>query len=149
MFARKFNVAAVFAGRVEKDEDLLGSLTALCAQTGCKSGFISAIGALRTAALAYYDQETGQYRDIALPAGSAPYEILQCHGNFSMKDGAIFCHIHLTVADRYGRAFGGHLKEGSAAWAFEFEITALDGEPLERAPDPDTGLSLWKKPDRP
>ncbi len=34
-----------------------------------------------------------------------------------MKDGEIFVHAHITLADRKGRAYGGHLMPGTMVFA--------------------------------
>ena len=64
-------------------------------------------------------------------------EIDALHGTVS-KNG---CHIHITVSDRVGHAFGGHIKEGCVVrTTCELVIGVLDDTTFERKPDPETGF---------
>ncbi len=72
-------------------------------------------------------------------------EITSCTGNISLKDGEIFVHAHITLADHQGQCYGGHLLRGATIFAAEYYITELTGAVLERENDPETGLSLWNQ----
>jgi predicted DNA-binding protein with PD1-like motif len=52
--------------------------------------------------------------------------------------------VHLTLADRDGRAFGGHAAPGCVVFACELVLSELHGPSLERAHDETTGLPLWR-----
>jgi len=58
-------------------------------------------------------------------------EISSCLGNISLKDGEIFVHAHVTLADKEGRVLGGHLAPGTIIFAAECRITELKGESLK------------------
>lgn len=128
-------------GRLEYDGDLLGQLTDYCIKNDICLGRIEAIGAVKKARIGFYDQEQRVYEYINL---DQPLEILALKGNISLKDGKPFVHAHITLGDADGRAFGGHLAEGTIVFAGEFIIDVMDGPALERAPDDQTGLALWK-----
>ncbi|MGR3219923.1 MAG: PPC domain-containing DNA-binding protein, partial [Candidatus Anammoxibacter sp.] len=70
-------------------------------------------------------------------------EITSCLGNISIKDNEIFAHAHITLSDHEGKAFGGHLTNGTEIFAAEFYIEELAGQDLVRKDDSQTGLSLW------
>ena len=71
-------------------------------------------------------------------------EILSLIGNISLKDDKPFVHAHITLADQEGRAWGGHLAEGTKVFAGEFVIQEyLTEKPLVRHLDEETGLFLW------
>ena len=61
----------------------------------------------------------------------------------SLKDGKPFLHLHAVLGDTKLRAWGGHLFHGSRIFAAEALLLRLQGQPLERRPDPVTGLALW------
>jgi len=140
----KVSAGRIFLGRFAAGEDLLESLTALCRKEDVRLGIFSIIGALRRVELGYYDQNKQEYvHSVSLPG---KYEITSCIGNVSLKDGAVFVHAHMTVADREGKAFGGHLMPGSKIFAAEYSIQELTGAEFHRGLDPQTGLSLWEVP---
>jgi predicted DNA-binding protein with PD1-like motif len=75
---------------------------------------------------------------------SQPLEILALAGNISLKDGQPFVHAHITLSDQEGRAFGGHLAEGTRVFACEFTIQEGHAPvTLARSFDEETGLFLW------
>jgi len=119
---------------------LLEELTNICTVRGVTLGRIEAIGAVQKACIGFYDQEEGEYKVRTL---DRPLEILQLVGNVSLKDGKLFVHAHVTLADETGRSHGGHLVAGTTVFACEFVLEAFDGPTFDRRPDEDTGLPLW------
>jgi predicted DNA-binding protein with PD1-like motif len=128
-------------GRLGKGEDLLLALEKRCIEAGIQLGAVKAIGAVSRARFGYYDQTERKYAFLEM---KQPLEILALLGNVSLKDGKVMVHAHVTLADAQGRAWGGHLAEGTLVFACEFEIQEYSGEkPLSRAWDEETGLFLW------
>lgn len=135
-----FEKQRVFLGRLEKGEDILQGLTKFCVQHGVTAGSIQGLGAVQRGGVGYYDQGAAAYREIRFERGM---EIASLVGNISRKEGEIFLHCHVILADKEGRCFGGHLLEGNVAFACEFAVIALEGTVPERIPDDATGLMLW------
>lgn len=131
-----------FIGRFESGKDLLEELNAFCKKENIRLGVFNLIGAVRNAKLGYYDQEKKQYTGCV--ELNKKLEIASCTGNISIKDGEIFVHAHITLADMEGKAFGGHLMPGTEIFAAEFFVQELIGQDLVRAKDEITGLPLWK-----
>ena len=127
--------------RLPHNSDLLEVMTEIARRENITSGGLMAIGAVRRAVLGYYDQEHREYRETKL---DEPMEICSCLGNVSRKDGEIFIHAHIVLADRNGRVWGGHLCPGTIVFAAECLLAELPLENLHRYPDRITGLSLWK-----
>ncbi len=130
----------VLLGRLERGDDVLRSLTKFCAHEGVTVGWVEALGAVERGGVGYYDHEARAYRETWFDEGM---EIASLTGNVSRKDGETFLHCHVILADRDGRCFGGHLLEGTIAFACEFSVTALTGPVPERSYDEATGLALW------
>jgi uncharacterized protein len=120
--------------------DLLDEVTALARREGITLGTVSAIGAVRRARIGYYDQKGRSYRERDL---AEPMEICSCLGNISLKEGEVFVHAHVVLADGEGKTVGGHLCPGTIIFAAECRIEELRGSPLERGYDDETGLALW------
>jgi predicted DNA-binding protein with PD1-like motif len=138
-FIRELKSGKVLAFRFT-DAEIAEALSSLVKREGIDSGIISFIGSFKRVKIGYYDEKLKKYIGIELRDG--PYEIVSGLGNVSLKDGEPFCHIHVAVGLRDGRMFGGHLIEGEVLLAEGF-IQVLEGEPLVRRPDPDTGLAYW------
>ncbi len=125
---------------IKNGDDLYVALSGYCLKNNIKAGLIFAVGALKNAKLGYYDQA----KKVFLPKNiNKPLEILSCLGNISLKDGKPFVHAHLTVSDKSGRVYGGHLEKGSIVFACECAIAESRGEFLNRKFNKLTGLNLW------
>lgn len=131
-----------FMGRFEAGDDLLLALTEFCQKQNIRLGTFSILGAVTGACLGYYDQTAKKYTDCVRL--DKKLEITACIGNISLKDGTIFPHAHITLADFEGRAFGGHLMPGTTVFAAEFYVQELLGAELIREREEKTGLPLWK-----
>jgi uncharacterized protein len=121
--------------------DLLEGITQFVQREKIRTGRIQGLGATTHAVVAYYDQTAKKYNSMEFKGGM---EILNLHGNISIRDGKPFVHVHLLLGDPAGRVFGGHLLPGSKVWACEVFIDEYEGEDLVREEDKKTGLYLWK-----
>lgn len=130
----------IFFVRLPHDSDLLLSIKSVFKENGIQMGFFTAIGAVKRAHVAFYDQGTKTYTDFVI---DEPAEVLSCVGNISEVDGDIFVHAHITLGLKDGTAKGGHLLEGTTIFASELFGIALEGQRLERRFDEITGLKLW------
>jgi predicted DNA-binding protein with PD1-like motif len=135
-----FQGRRVLLGRLKKGDDVLRGLTQFCVRHGVIVGSIQGLGAVQRGGVAYYDQAAAAYHEIHFEQGM---EIASLVGNISQKEGEVFLHCHVVLADKEGRCFGGHLLEGNVAFACEFAVTALEGAVPERTHDDATGLMLW------
>jgi uncharacterized protein len=126
--------------RLEPGADMVRSITELARSRGVEAGSFSAIGALKSARLGYFDQRGHEYRETRIDSAC---ELASCTGNISLKDGESFAHIHVVLADEAGHTAAGHLLEG-IVFAAEVHLRQLEGPKLERKHDEVTGLSLWK-----
>ena len=128
-------------GRLAKGEDLLAALSKVALEEDISLGEVRAIGAVSQARVGYYNQEERQYYFLDL---ERPLEIVSLIGNISLKDGEPMVHAHVTLSDGDGRAFGGHLADGTLVFACEFTIQEYQSvTPLVRQMDDPTGLFLW------
>lgn len=127
-------------GKLAHGADLLAELTDICSREGIGLGRVEALGAVQKARVGFYNQSRREYEFHDL---DQPLEITKLAGNVSVKLGRPIVHAHVTLADSHGRAFGGHLAEGTIVFACEFIIEAFEGPELARGEDDQTGLPLW------
>lgn len=131
----------LFMGKLSHGGDLLEELTEVCRKENIKLGRIEALGAVQRARLGFYSQQTHEYKFLNL---DQPFEITNLVGNVSLKDGNSFVHAHITLSDKEGHAYGGHLAPGTIVFACEVMLEAFEGPAFERGLDEVTGLPLWK-----
>jgi len=137
----EFSSGRTIVARLPHGADLLAEIVILAERHGIEAGVLQGLGALQHARLAYYDQERKIYNEFAL---ARHLELTALTGNISRRDEAPAAHVHLTLADDEGNAFGGHAAPGCIVFACELVVTELQGPALERAYDAVTGLPLWR-----
>ena len=127
----------VFIYKLEKNQDLLNSIKTIVEENKITSAMLYLIGAVKTATFGFY--KDGAYQPKIIDEN---LEILSCMGNISKKDDEIIVHAHVTFGNSEGKAFGGHLLEGSIIDPTgELFILQLKDE-LKRKFDPATKLSF-------
>lgn len=136
-----YRVTRTILGQLPFGSDLYEEITSIVRREKITLGRVQALGATTHARVAYYDQGTKTYNPIEFPGGM---EILNIHGNVSLRDGEPFVHIHILLGDAEGKIFGGHVLPGTKLYACELFIDVLEGPPLERQQEGRTGLHLWK-----
>jgi len=140
---REFRGGVWFAGRVPKGADLSVYLDEFVRTKGIRSGVLGVIGVVQKARLGFLDTVTGKYVVTTLDSHR---EIASCLGNVSLRaDGKPAIHAHIVLADAEGRTAGGHLLEGTTVHYAEFWVATLDGQPFERALDPETNVTGWMR----
>lgn len=130
----------IWIGRLETGDDLVEGIEQFAAGQSIRAAWVSAIGAVRGAAFAYYDQRDRRYVELG---STEHHEITGFIGNISIRDDRPFLHAHATFADESGAAVGGHLLSGCEVFVAEIAIREMTGVELVRSPDEVTGLALW------
>lgn len=130
----------IWIGRLETGDDLVDGIERVCVEHHVRAAWVSAIGAVKRAAYAYYDQRDRRYQELS---STEHHEITSFVGNISIRDDLPFLHAHATFASRSGAAVGGHLVPGCEVFVAEITIREMTGVELMRTPDEVTGLALW------
>ena len=138
---REVKAVKMFMGKLAHGVDLLEEITKICVDQDICLGSVEALGAVKKARLGYYNQQDQEYHFLDL---NQTLEITNLTGNISIKDGAPVVHAHVTLSDKDGHAYGGHLASGTIVFACEVVIQVLDGAKFERGSDQVTGLPLWQ-----
>jgi predicted DNA-binding protein with PD1-like motif len=143
---KEFVGEKVIMGKFSYESDISEELQKICIENNIRTGAINGVGAVKKAVIGYFDQAAKKYINIELKdeSGSTELEIISLIGNISIRDGKPFVHAHITLSDRSGKAYGGHLMPGTLAFAFEYVIQVLNGPDLVREFDDITTLHLWK-----
>lgn len=136
---KESRMSRVLVERFKRGDDILEQLNDLVRQNHISAGSFTALGTVEKATVGYFIGD-GQYSQISL---QGPLEIVSCIGNVSMKEDLPFVHAHITLSNREGRTYGGHLMAGSTVGAtFELTLHSYDDIVLGRKLDPETRLFL-------
>ncbi len=123
----------------DRGEKLMAGLTEFAKKVDLQGGVISGIGALTNAELGAYDLDKKEYHKEVFSAEN--YELISMMGNFSLKDGEPFAHVHVGLGGHDFKQFGGHLFEADVAVTAEVYIHPLGIMP-ERKYSESIGLGL-------
>ena len=129
-----------FVGRLATGSDLVAEIERFCQEHDVIAAWVSAIGAVRRATFAYYEQTDQRYLELS---SEIHHEIVGFVGNISQRDDRPFLHAHATFADASGATVGGHLLRGIEVFACEVTIREMTDVALVRTHDAETGLALW------
>jgi predicted DNA-binding protein with PD1-like motif len=100
---------------------------------------VTAIGAFRTARLAFFDWESKQYRPIPVAEQT---EVASLVGDIAVApDGNPSVHVHAVLGRRDGTALAGHLQEGYVRPTLEVIVTEAPAH-LCKVKDSESGLAL-------
>jgi predicted DNA-binding protein with PD1-like motif len=130
----------IWVGRLETGDDLVEEIERVCAEREVRAAWVSAIGAVKRASFAYFEQEERRYLELE---STEHHEITGFVGNISIRDDQPFLHAHATFGARSGATVGGHLLLGCEVFAAEVTIREMTGVELTRTPDEVSGLALW------
>ncbi len=122
----------------ETDDDVMASLEAHARRAGTKAAHFTALGAFRSATLAYFDWETKEYVEIPV---DEQVEVTSLVGDIGVHDGEVVIHAHCVLGRADGSAITGHLLDARVRPTLELFLTAFDDQ-LVRRMDDDSGLPL-------
>src|SRR5271157_1398300 len=131
-----------FLVRLPTGDDLFEAITRVFRERSVRKATFTVIGATSRAVLGYYDQDVKEYR---MKAFDVPQEIVACMGNVSEKDGEVFVHAHIVLADEDYACVAGHLMLGTVIFAAELSATPVPGPVPVRVFDETTRLALWSQ----
>jgi predicted DNA-binding protein with PD1-like motif len=106
------------------DEEIVESLTAFCGERNIRLATVSGIGAVNRLKVGLFDPLNKQYHASEF---QRDFEITALAGTVTQMEGKPYPHLHITVADREHRAFGGHLNLAVVSAACEIVLTVLPG----------------------
>lgn len=109
--------------RLKPGDEILESIGAACRENGIVCGYVTGIGASDDAVVGCFSREKKDYTDREY---TGDMEICSLVGNITQKDGAIFPHIHITLAREDGVIVGGHLKRAVISLTAEIFISSTD-----------------------
>ena len=134
---RRFENAYVI--RMNRGEEVMATLTALCEQEGIRLASVEAIGAVERAVVGLYDVDKKVFHRKEF---QEPMELTSLLGTVTEKDGKPYLHLHATLCDANMQTRGGHVNELHISATCEMVLRLLPGS-VGRRPDEATGLNLF------
>ncbi|MFP4662565.1 MAG: PPC domain-containing DNA-binding protein [Halanaerobiales bacterium] len=126
--------------RLEKGEEIVSTLKNFCGENNVKLASVSGIGAVDNAEIGLFDTKNKEYYSKKL---SGDHEVTSLSGNVSTKDGEIYLHLHINLADEEYNTKGGHLSSAVISGTGELVIDIIDGI-VEREFNEEVGLNLFR-----
>lgn len=126
--------------RMDRGEEILSQLEALCKKEKIALASVSALGAVDHALVSVYDVPNKVF---CRKEFNEPMEISALIGSVSQKEGQVYLHLHVTLCDTNCAAHGGHANELRVSATTEMILHTVPGT-VERQLDPEIGLNLFK-----
>lgn len=127
--------------RIDRGEEIVKNLLQVAEDYNIQLASVSAIGAVGHVVYGVFDVSKKLYHSITK---DGEMEVLSLLGNLTRKDGQPYLHLHITLSDKEGGAFGGHLNEAVISGTSEIFVRVVEGGEMDREYDDVTGLNLWK-----
>jgi predicted DNA-binding protein with PD1-like motif len=122
--------------RLDDGEDIIESILKSARDSRTTMLVCTGLGMITDFELGFFDK--GEY---VRKTYSEPHELLSVQGVVSGY-GEHRVHVHVAVADREHRMFGGHLLSGKAWISNEIGILRLDGVRSTRELDPEKNVAI-------
>ena len=134
---RRFDNAYVI--RMDRGEEVMETLAALCEREGIRLASVEAIGAVDRAVVGLYDVDKKVFHRKEF---QEPMELTSLLGTVTEKDGKPYLHLHATLCDANMQTHGGHVNALYISATCEMVLRLLPGQ-VGRQLDEVTGLNLF------
>lgn len=135
---RRFNNKIVV--RIDRGEEILSQLNAICVKEDITFASVSAIGASNDFTVGVFKPVNKQYVPFNF---KGDFEIVSLTGTVTTKDGKPYIHLHMSATDTGDKVVGGHLNSAIVSVTCEMVIDLIDGT-VERQLDDNIGINLIK-----
>jgi predicted DNA-binding protein with PD1-like motif len=124
---------------LEEGDEAFKCITGFAEKEGITAASVSAIGAFRSATIAFFEYETKNYSRIPVEVQS---EVLSMLGDLAVDDeGKASPHLHVVLGFSDGSTRGGHFLEGHVRPTLEVVLRETPAD-LRRRHRPDLGITL-------
>lgn len=130
-----------FVVALESGDRLIESITRFAAEEGLAAAELTAIGALASARLAYFDWDSKDYVELAV---DGQVELVALNGRITRPEGGAgdpHLHVHCVLGRRDGSPVAGHLVEAEVRPTAEVFLTDSPTQ-IHRRTDPESGLPV-------
>lgn len=125
--------------RLEKGEQLVGTLQDFITKENIPSCSIQLIGSVTDPVLAYYDLGAKKFNQKKC---SGDFELLPCIGSVGFENETPLVHLHASLSDKNFNVIGGHVIEMTVHATCEALLFRLD-QKLLKSYNNEIGLKLY------
>jgi hypothetical protein len=104
----------------DSGDEAMATLKQFATDQNLSAAQFTAIGAFRSAVVAWFDYDRREYKKIPVPE---QVEVLTLAGDVAQKDGKPAVHAHVVLGKSDGSACGGHLVEAHVRPTLELVLT--------------------------
>ena len=110
--------------QLEPHEELTRELKKFCDEKNIKNATVSAIGAINSVTLGFYNTQTQDYTEQSMHKG---FELSSLYGHITTDEttNELSLHLHATICDKDFRTYGGHLFRAIVSKTIECVLTVL------------------------
>lgn len=135
---KKFNNKYIL--RLDRGDEIVETLKRFCERENITLGSIQGIGAVNKATVGLFEISTKKYHSSEL---NGDFEITSLLGNISTMNGETYLHLHINLADKEHKVYGGHLNSAVISATGEIIVEAIEGN-VDREFSENIGLNLYK-----
>ena len=126
--------------RIDKGEELIENLKAICKELNITLGSICGIGATDKVTVGLMNTKTKKYQSKEF---TGDHEITSVLGNVTTMNGEVYLHLHITLGNVEHKIIGGHLTSAVISATFEGIIDIIEGQ-ISREYHDEVGLNLLR-----
>ena len=130
--------------RLDRGDEIVSSLTAMCVNEGIRSATFSGIGGCGDAEIKVFSPADGAFRTERI---EGMLELVSILGNVISNDlSGYSCHAHAVFSyaeDGEHRVVAGHLGSSTVRYTAEIELRPVVGGAIGKRYDPETGTDFW------
>ena len=128
--------------RIDKNEEVIETLTKFCTKEKIKLATANAIGAASKIKVGLFDIAKKTYLSQEF---EGVFEITSLMGTISMMNDQTYLHLHINFSDQACHAYGGHLNYCLIGATCEMVIDVIEGQ-ITRKFEEEIGLNLFDFP---
>lgn len=124
-------------------EDLTSRIISIAQERNVDYAVVQAIGTLSRVVLGFYDGSSKSYLKKEI---KDHLELVSCIGSLAKdSEGRPILHLHVAVADKDMKVFGGHLIEANVGYLVEVYLSEVAGTELTKVYDGSLGLMVFRE----
>ena len=125
--------------RLDPNDEIISQLLFIAETENIKLAMINALGTTGDCTMGAYNVAEQKFYQKEYKGA---FEIVSLHGSITKNDEKPYVHVHMSIGDKEGNLYGGHLSRAIISATCEIFITVIDGE-IGRVKSMETGLNIF------
>ena len=125
--------------RLDPNDEIISQLLLIAETENIKLAMVNALGTTADCTMGAYNVAEQKFYQKEYKGA---FEIVSLHGSITKNDEKPYVHVHMSIGDKEGNLYGGHLSRAIISATCEIFITVIDGE-IGRVKSMETGLNIF------